>query len=190
MNTTTPSISRIVAPTFIAIALGTLVGASALAATFWERAQLAPSDPGVEVTLDRSAYSPLFSDGELESLRPAPPAIIVRRAPRTLAVAPISRIAEAPASVDVLSELDRIAIPVVEDTDREASRAAAVWADGAARARNMGKMDLALDMLRRAVDRAPERHDYWVALAEVQTDRGDSSEAAQSWRKAAELSAR
>jgi hypothetical protein len=191
MNTTpqTPVVPRIVAPAFLAVAFGTFIGACALAHTFYESTLGGDRpDPGTEVRLDRSPFPGFFSDSEYAALTPAPaPAV----AHRPLAPAPAFRPIERPVAVEVLNELAAIEpLSAPEPAAREASRAAAVWADGASRARGLGRYDLAVTMLRRAVDRAPDRHEYWVALAEAQADSGDSAEAATTWRRAAELSSR
>ena len=129
MNTkNTPVSSRIVAPAFIAVALGTLVGAIGLAISFNQSATADPADPGRAVVLDRSPLPSLFSDSEYAALmaraQPAAPEAPAAPAPRkVLRAAPAFHAIEAPVAVEVMAELATIEeIPAPISEEREAAR--------------------------------------------------------------------
>ncbi|MCO4771272.1 MAG: hypothetical protein KDA24_14660 [Deltaproteobacteria bacterium] len=185
-NNNQPRVSRLVPAAFITFGAATLMAAVVLSIGFWKTTFPDIAQDWIAPDLDSSPFPAFFSDSELDAMRAPPPP--VRRAPKALARAPESRRAEPSVAVEVLGELAQMKVSEEEPAkDPALARAGEVWFDGAARARTMGKLETAKNMLLRAVDRAPDRGEYWVALAEVQTDLGHSGDAANAWRRAAEL---
>lgn len=190
MNDPTP---RFVPATFIAVSAASLVGAVALAVGFWQTTLpvYAPDNP---THVEDAPIGGIFTDAELQELRDRARERAARPAPRpkALAVAPTPQPIETPVAVEVMGQLAsmELAAAAPAGPDPAAEKAGRVWYDGASRAREMGRLETAMHMLIRAVDRMPEHTEYWVALAEVQTDLGRSDEAATAWRRAAELRTR
>ena len=184
MTDTTP---RFVPAAFIAVSAASLFGAATLAFGFWQTTLPTYAPDEVSPAADTPIAS-IYSDAELQAMRdrarapkPPPP-------PKALAVAPAAEPIETPISVEVMGQLASLELAsAAAEQDPAAVKAGQVWFDGAERAREMGRLETAMSMLLRAVDRMPEHTEYWVALAEVQTDLGRSAEAADAWRRAAVL---
>ena len=118
---------------------------------------------------------------------------VAKPSPRPLAAVPADMIPSSPPlSALTMPVVAAEAEPVAEAApaeEPESSQAAAgrTWFEASQRARAQGRLETAREMLVRSVIRAPEAPEYWLALASVQTELGETDDAARSAALADEL---